>query len=173
MVQVVATVVAGVAHQRVEAMVLAQVVATAKVTVVVVVADSAEALAPRTQVSRARTLATGNRQCSHARRTHRASVMPKHRESMQSNSAKTHVARALTPAQTSATTLTNASLPAMSRQAFRHLACLPGAAAGVVVVVIAVVGVAETSVVAVHVPAAVAAGAILVVGLGVDSIRTH
>lgn len=167
-----ATAVAGAAHQLVEAMVLAQVVAAAKVTAVVV-ADSAEALAPRTQVSRAKTLAMGNRQSSHVLLTHRASAMHRHRESMQSSSAKTHVARALTHAQTSATTLTNANLPATSLQAFLHLACLPEAAAGVAAAVIAVAGVAGISVVAVHVQAAVAAGAILVAGSGADSIRTH
>ena len=184
MVRAVATAVAGVAHRLVEATVLVQVGAAVTVTVVtvvtvvtavvaVVVADSAEDLAPRTQVSRAKTLATGNRQFSHALLMHRASVMHRHRESTESNSARTHVARALTLAQTSATPLTNASLPAMSLQAFLHLACLPAAAAGVAVAAIAVVGVAGTSVAAVRVQVAVAAGVILVAGSGVDSIRTH
>ena len=173
-----ATAVAGVAHRLVEATVLVQVGAAVTVTVVtvvvaVVVADSAEDLAPRTQVSRAKTLATCNRQSSHALLTHRASVMYRHHESMESSSVRTHVARALTHAQTSATTLTNASLPAMSLQAFLHLACLPEAAAGVAAAAIAVVGVAGTSVAAVHVQVAVAAGVILVAGSGVNSISTH
>jgi hypothetical protein len=146
-------------------------VAAARVTVVVAV-DSAEALAPPIQVSRAKTLAMGNRQSSHVLLTHHASAMHRHHESTQSNSARTHVARALTPAQTSATTLTNASLPAMSLQAFRHLDCLPEAV-GVVGAAIAVVGVAGISVAAARAQVALAAGVILAAGSGVDSIRTH
>ena len=173
-----ATAVAGVAHRLVEATVLVQVGAAVTVTVVtvvvaVVVADSAEALALRTQVSRVKTLAMDNRQSSHALLTHRASAMHRHRESMESNSVRIHVARALTHAQTSATTLTNASLPAMSLQAFLHLACLPEAAAEVAAAAIAVVGAAGISVAAVHVQVAVAAGVILVAGSGVNSISTH
>lgn len=164
-----ATAVAGAAHQLVQARVLAQVVAAAKVmaVAVAVAADSVEALAPRTQVSRAKTLATDNRQSSHAQRMHRASAMHEYRESTRSSSAKTHVARALTHAQTCTTTLTNASLPAMCLQAFHHLACLPEAVAGVAAVAIAVV--AGILVAAVCVQVAVATGVILVEGLGVDS----
>lgn len=163
-------VVAEVAHPLLVATVQVRAVATVTIMVAVMVADLAEVPAHRTQVSRARTPATGNHsdnlQASHAQPMHRVSAMRSHRASTANNSARTRAARALTHVQTNATTLMSASPPAMCLQAFHHPACLPEAA---VAVDVAVTVTGETSVVAaVRAQAVVEAGAVLA-GSGVDS----
>ena len=158
--------VAVVAHLLAAATVQASEPVMALATVVV---DLAEAPAPRTQVSRARTPVTDSLQASRAQLTHCANVMHNHHESMVNSSARTHAAHALIHAQTSATTLTNASLPAMCPPAFHHLACLPAVAAVAAAVIVAVM-------VAVHAQAVVAAvvtGVILAAALGANSFQTH
>lgn len=83
------------------------------------------------------------------------------------NNARIHAAPVSTWG-TSATTLTNASPPAMYQQAFHHQACLRAALVVAEAVTVAVVAV-ETSVVGVHAQAvAVAAGATRAAGFGAD-----
>ena len=95
--------------------------ATAAATVVVVVAaDLAEPLGHQIQVNRVKILATASHQASRVKLMRHVSAMRKRRESTVSNNVKTHAARASTPAQSHAVTLTSASLPVTSRQAFLH-----------------------------------------------------
>ncbi len=97
--------------------------ATAAATVavaVVVVADLAEPPGHQIQVNRVKILAMASHQASRVKPTRHVSAMRKRRESTVSNNVKTHAARASTPAQSHAVTLTSASLPVTSRQAFLH-----------------------------------------------------
>lgn len=73
---------------------MAETLAVVAVEATAAVADLAEAPAPRTRVSRARTLATDSPQVSHDKPMHRVSAMRKHRESTVNNSAKTRAVRA-------------------------------------------------------------------------------